>query len=260
MNNARRPRKNTGFTADPSLMRLGKVQPTIAKGLGYSLLLLGCSLRLGAALYLLCAITWLPGYLHLSGLTKFVVVSGSPFVTYSIVRASSRMMQIGRRLRSEPLASTSQLHGRKFVLYLRSFEEDKRRGRLYERPPLSFGSILFSPLLSTLTYEEQMVAALQEIGPVVSVGLPGQRLPEVGAKRLYIKTSEWRSAVLDLMDQAYLVILAMGSSDGLAWELEQARQRLPPNRLVLLAPLFVQQKGRESAFNPIVNEFSLSAP
>jgi hypothetical protein len=45
-------------------------------------------------------------------------------------------------------------------------------------------------LLSGLTQEEQLVEALKPAGPVVAVGRPGERLPPVGARRIYLVDDE----------------------------------------------------------------------
>lgn len=115
------------------------------------------------------------------------------------------------------------------VLYLRSFRDDgtvwldSEQGRLAQ---------WWSKLLAFRTTEEQCVAALQAVGPVVAIGKPGEPIPELGAARLYVGHDAWQSEVRRLMDRAALVVVRIGTSPGVLWEIEQALMRLPRERLV----------------------------
>lgn len=50
---------------------------------------------------------------------------------------------------------------------------------------------------------------------------------------MYVSNDQWRDAVSGLMDHARLVVLRIGRSDGLLWELEQLTNR-DPRKLLLL--------------------------
>ena len=65
---------------------------------------------------------------------------------------------------------------------------------------------------------------------------PGDRLPEVGANRIYVPDSEWASVLLRLMGEAAGVIIRIGPGHGLDWEIRQALHRLPPERLLIVLP------------------------
>lgn len=73
------------------------------------------------------------------------------------------------------------------VLYLRSFSEDMRnpRGRILKA--------IFDPTDGYQSREEEMVEWAEAIGPVVAVGHPGERLPELGAAR---STSRMTTSVI----------------------------------------------------------------
>ncbi|MFC1536783.1 ankyrin repeat domain-containing protein, partial [Pseudomonadota bacterium] len=84
------------------------------------------------------------------------------------------------------------LEGIQPVLYLRSFIEDDSR-EAEER------------FITTLapqegSFEAQKVEFLWELGPVVAVGQPGEKLPPLGALRTYFGHAEWQDGVSDLMD------------------------------------------------------------
>jgi hypothetical protein len=104
------------------------------------------------------------------------------------------------------------------ILYLRSFGDDKTE--------ITYGSKIES-------FEEEMVAALNTVGPVIAVGNPGDKSPPPGAIKFYLRDEEWPMRVIQLMDISGLVVLNAAYSPGLAWELKTALERLPPDKLLI---------------------------
>ncbi|MFE1775427.1 transferase [Streptomyces sp. NPDC059008] len=114
--------------------------------------------------------------------------------------------------------------GREPVLYLRSFADDDTAAQVDDGAPVSIHS-----------REEQLAGALGAFGPVIAVGRPEEPLPRLGAARCYLPHDDWQPAVLRLMGLSQLIVLRLGLSEGLWWEIEQARATQPPRKLVLLA-------------------------
>lgn len=131
----------------------------------------------------------------------------------------------GRRLQVPSGESIIADDGRPTVLFLRSFSADS------VTMPGTDEAHATLP-----TAEEQLRDRLSGVGDMVAVGRPGEILPPIGAPRIYRDDGDWRAAVLDLMHRSCLTALAYGSSDGLAWELHQALERVPPERLLLWFP------------------------
>lgn len=145
----------------------------------------------------------------------------------------------GKRLLSAITSVAAVLAAPPFVLYLRSFADDPRLGsvRLHWRERLLYQGKDFGSLQIRRTEEEQLRVAAAPFGRMVAVGRPDERLPEIGARRLYLEHGDWRESVLRLMAEAGrtgLVLVGAGLSEGLAWEFEQAVRTVPPQRLVLL--------------------------
>ena len=113
------------------------------------------------------------------------------------------------------------------VVYLRSFTADKR----LSRRPLAIGRVA-----SFRSEEEQMVEALREAGPVFALGKPGERLPRLGASRVYVEEAAWRQQVLSWFEGAALVVMHIPASptDGLVWEIERGLQLVERDRLVFV--------------------------
>ena len=130
------------------------------------------------------------------------------------------------------------------VLYLRSFADDGE-ALIGEQPWwLRFGAKVATPV----TPEQEIADLLDAVGPVVAIGKPGEPLPELGAARLYVNDDQWQAKVQELMKKACLVVLRLGSSPGLLWEIEQVLAHLPRQRLVfavlggaVVAPALMQR-------------------
>lgn len=116
---------------------------------------------------------------------------------------------------------------RPIVLYLRSFGDETvqiKRSILGESMPFSF--------------ENLMVQALWETGPVVSVGDPTDMTPMFGAARVYLADDEWQAHVTDWIDQAGLIVVLVGKTAGLEWEYRQIGALQQSHKVMFLfAPL-----------------------
>lgn len=100
------------------------------------------------------------------------------------------------------------------VLYLRSFSNE-----------------------TTVGDEELAISrALEELGPFVAIGRPGERLPQLGAARMYLTDDSWQGEVQSLMARARFVIVAAGDTPGLGWEISQCAKIDDPRKLIFLVP------------------------
>jgi hypothetical protein len=131
------------------------------------------------------------------------------------------------------------------VIYLRSFKDDrvtaaanfKQHFPLWRllHPIKLWGSVL--NFFDNRTEEEMLAKVLSQVGPVVGIGRPGEKLPQLGAARVYVGDDEWQKTVRDFLSQAGLVVLRLGKTPGFFWEVEQSAGRMDPARLILLVPL-----------------------
>lgn len=81
-------------------------------------------------------------------------------------------------------------------------------------------------VLGMQTEEEQLAEVMDQVGPFLAVGKPGESLPEVGAARIYVGDDEWQHRVSELMSQARLVVLRAGETANLWWEVKTGRSAL----------------------------------
>jgi TM2 domain len=138
--------------------------------------------------------------------------------------------RLWRRSRRHEVMSADEalaLDARPPILYLRSFRDDGEIAAEGGTP--AHWALRLSRAGSD---EETMATILARFGPVVAIGKPGESLPELGAARLYVTHDQWQQRVIDLMRQARLVVIRIGSSRGVLWEIEQALAQVPRQRLV----------------------------
>jgi hypothetical protein len=143
-----------------------------------------------------------------------------PFI--SLLR--KRFTQARARSAEQEIADAGS---RRPVLYLRSFEHD----RYTRRTPL-LNYILTVPLP---TLEQRVVNVLQSYGPVIAIGRPNERLPELGAARFYVDDEHWREKVADMARVSQFVLCMNGLTEGVKWELSHLIQHYPPQQLILWA-------------------------
>lgn len=146
-----------------------------------------------------------------------------------LLGASALALELWARRAEAPTATEELLRDRRpCVVYLRSFGSDRAERRLQ----------VLALLGRTIddTSEQVLVRELQRVGPVVALGRPGERLPELGAARMQVSNSRWESTVLELMGQCGYVLLRGGKTPGLTWEVRQAVERLRPTQLLLWFP------------------------
>lgn len=142
-------------------------------------------------------------------------------------RARRRMLTVGveRALAIDP---------RPPVLLLRSFEDDGRPGD-GEGTTFSDGFA---------TFEEELVRTLSRRGPVIAIGRPGEEAPLSGAAREYVSHDAWKARVEQRMTAAQLVVLVMGDTPGLGWELAKVRAAGHLGKLLLVVPNVSNREAR----------------
>lgn len=118
------------------------------------------------------------------------------------------------------------------ILYLRSFKDDPVAAK-----SKVLAKVFTRRLEQTLdTEEEQLSRAMNELGPFITIGRPGENLPELGAARIYVSDDEWRETVDALSGRAQFTVLRAGDTPGFWWEFRNTISRYSPEKLVLLIP------------------------
>jgi hypothetical protein len=138
--------------------------------------------------------------------------------------AGTRLRDRGRRLRARDARFLLQRLGEQPVLLLRSFEDEE----LVDPRPLN---------LFQQRYEENLSRALKQLGPVITVGRPADPLGFSGAARFYVSQDNWQDAIRYLMTHTAAVVIVVGRTEGLWWEIGTALECVSRERLMFFFPL-----------------------
>ena len=118
------------------------------------------------------------------------------------------------------------------VVYVRSFEDDRQMAIAASRLRKVYEAVMQS--MTVMSLEQELAAIMNRAGPVVGIGRPGESLPELGAARVYVDDAGWRETITGLMQRATLVVVRVGATQNLWWEIDRAVSILPPQRVVMV--------------------------
>jgi hypothetical protein len=154
-------------------------------------------------------------------------------VTFTFVIASLKFWTRAKRHAALGLARATVLDARPPLLLLRSFADDTTP---LERTSdqHSWQRQIVSPAIWTL--EESIEHILRRHGPLIAVGRPGESLPPTGAAREYIDGDRWRDRIEQLIEEARLIVVVLGETEGLQFEYEALRRLGALPRMILVVP------------------------
>jgi len=118
------------------------------------------------------------------------------------------------------------------LLFLRSFQDDER----FRVGTYIFGSVL-SAKLGGVALEEVLVSVLQEDGPVIAIGRPGERGRPIGAARSYHSDDEWQAVIEERIEFAQCIVALVGPTENIAWEFTRVRHLEATRKLLLIFPI-----------------------
>jgi hypothetical protein len=146
---------------------------------------------------------------------------------------------VARRIKTAPVTLQPSEAS---VLYLRAFEEEQRPFAIGPRSVLKQYTSQFSanapftrgdPTLK-LTLEDYLEESITaHLGSFVGLGNPHDRLHPDGAVREYASDDIWQKRFLDLAHSATCIVVSVGGSVNLQWELEQIKQHGLTQKLCL---------------------------
>lgn len=156
--------------------------------------------------------------------------TGMSIAGSALVLVLWRLWTFSRRHLAPSADEAQRADPRPPILYLRSFADDATS--VVDDGGFKFWAQFLS-LLGVPNPEQEMATILERAGPVVAIGRPGEKLPQLGAARLYVEGEQWKAEVLALLGRARLVVIRIGATPGVRWEIEQALNLVPRDRIVL---------------------------
>jgi hypothetical protein len=161
------------------------------------------------------------------------------------IGAGLRIIGIGLRMQQPTAEELLASDPRPPVVFLRSFKDDSLAvdpGKKLKRSQPWF--------VPRSRAEVALALTMKCLGPVVAIGRPGERMPQMGASRIYVPDEEWQAKIAEWTGRASLVIMmAHHATPGTHWEIRHAVASLPPRRLALYFPTVdASKEGREALF------------
>lgn len=174
---------------------------------------------LGSVVALVVGIVWLALF--------FSQVNGFPYLMIGVGVLGSWVIIWLKKvfaISGEELYSRDQ---RPPVVYLRSFGDDEKF------KANNSGGIYFN---NSQMFEESLVNTLKQLGPVMAIGRPNERLPPLGAARMYVGDDSWQERVAALIDESSLIVLVLGKTAGLGWEISTLKDRGAWHKALFVLP------------------------
>lgn len=163
------------------------------------------------------------------------------FTAYVLLSAAYLARRLGMRL-AQRYASPQfdRCATQDTVLYLRSFSDD----HLPVYSPVTDGD-LRSLLWPRISFEEFVsYCAAATCGNLITIGRPGERLPRAGAWRSYFDDDAWQEAVRLTMLRCGTILLTVGSTEALSWEIRHVKKWGMLNKCVFLVPPLPGEQAR----------------
>lgn len=157
---------------------------------------------------------------------------------------ANEQYQKGKRIVARARDAAAVDLTRPFVLYLRGFVDDYVASATLGEPTFfmhGFANLVRFPL----TEEEHLARALGTFGQVVALGRPGEDMPILGAKRIYVDEPSWQDAVRKLAREARFVVLRLSRATGVIWELQILLRELPREKVAILVSEHDSTPGRQ---------------
>ena len=160
------------------------------------------------------------GGLLFGGLGMTVIIIPMILAGMAVTTRGRSVSRFVQRLVQPAVRQAIETDPRKPVMLLRSFQDDS----LEVRASTTIDG--FTEGIATEGYarfEETVAHALLTVGPVITLGQPGTVLQPLGAARDYYTDDQWQDAVENRAGQAALLLLVVGRSPALMWEIQNIR-------------------------------------
>jgi hypothetical protein len=160
------------------------------------------------------------------------------FAGFAAISIGGVAKYYGRQLAAKTMAETLSEASGATILYLRSFVSDQNGTWLLGATTGFAKAIGHSRGSEVMSPEERLAEVFKDYGRFIAIGRPDEALPALGAAREYVSNDQWQAEIARLMGDTALVVIHLGRTDGVWWELRAALAASPPR------PLLVQLSPR----------------
>jgi len=120
------------------------------------------------------------------------------------------------------------------LLYLRPFSVDNAQFALPRKHELKRDRRFLDRLDPKVSLEEVIAEAFASTHRIVAIGRPNELVQPIGARRIY--SDRWQTEVDRLIDEAGIIVLCLGDSPGIAWELDAVLSKEKLKNTVIVMP------------------------
>lgn len=110
-----------------------------------------------------------------------------------------------------------------------------------------------------LTFEQVLRAAARPVGKLIAIGEPGERMPTLGLKNVYVDDDSWQVRETGYVETAELVVIRAGTSEGVMWEVERVAQARSSRNIADLCRPADEEGERKGAERPGPSSMKSSA-
>jgi tetratricopeptide (TPR) repeat protein len=160
--------------------------------------------------YSFAAVAWLFIPIHVNGLQ---------LITYFLIIRARQYFQIS----ADSLLAQDK---RRPILFLRSFADDERSGlfRNSETKLLDF------------SIESRFANLFMDFGPFIAISSPQATVPQIGAARVRLSDADWQGAVMNWMNTSNAIVVLVGTTRWVDWELSKIVETANVGKLLLFFP------------------------
>jgi hypothetical protein len=112
------------------------------------------------------------------------------------------------------------------ILFLRSFDADQWR---------LWGKGIYGKF-RVRTIDEAIKQFAERLGPFVAIANPTTTLPKLGAAQSYFTDDTWQDAISRWIDMAQMIVMVVGRTAGVRWELDHIFSNQADRKLVIFFP------------------------
>jgi hypothetical protein len=132
------------------------------------------------------------------------------------------------------------------ILLLRSFVDDTPVRPAAVIGPGGLGNVL------DFSIETRLADHFMRFGPFLAVGSPQDKRPQLGAPRVKLADSDWQAFVTKIMEQSRMIVMLVGTTHWVGWELETVVRLGYPSQLLCIFPrpiFFGSKRGVRKSVN-----------
>lgn len=134
-----------------------------------------------------------------------------------------------RSLSSIEKIGSINIEDEKYIIFLRDFKIDKIKAR-----PKNVKLNFFDSVLG-INVEQYLEKYLPKHIVFIALGSPNDYIPTLGAKKIYLPDKEWKDYAANYIQNATLIVILEGISEGLQWELSYIRENILPNQVKIIS-------------------------